>query len=410
MNVADDVEGAGFLLAVVVEAVAGDGLDGVDFAHVAQVVDVTETLLLEVAQAAAQLLAVASDDVPAQVAAVGALGVALLGHGVGHVEHYCHGQHVVLAGQGHQGLAAFLLHVGGIDHGEQPAFQALGHQVVQQLKGVFAGRLVVFIVGHQAPAGIRRHDFRGLEQAPRKRGLARTRAANEEDKGEFGDFEGILGHWKGRSVKLPDYKIKHPTELAPQMAKYHTSAEENEILPNLLGLTDATAIGLAEFEGFLRANITLTESLTPATKFTLDYLLEAHRLALDHLYAFAGRYREVNISKGGFTFPAARFLPASMQQFEREWLLRPLPNDRENLLDLIAGIHGELLFIHPFREGNGRAARLLASLMLVQQGYARPNWAMIDSALFPRYVAAVQQCGLGNYAPMRSLLRQLCPG
>ena len=49
------------------------------------------------------------------------------------------------------------------------------------------------------------------------------------------------------------------------MDKYCASANESEILPNLLGLTDATAIGLAEFEGFLRADIVLTESITLTT-------------------------------------------------------------------------------------------------------------------------------------------------
>ncbi|GAA3968344.1 Fic/DOC family protein [Hymenobacter antarcticus] len=194
------------------------------------------------------------------------------------------------------------------------------------------------------------------------------------------------------------------------MDKYRASAHESEILPNLLGLTDAAAIGLAEFEGFLRADILLTEDLTPATKFTLKYLLDMHRLALDHLYTFAGRYREVNISKGGFAFPAARFLPASMQQFEQEWLHKPLPTDQNDLLDLVGAIHGELLFIHPFREGNGRTARLLANLMLEQQGHERLRWEIIDETAFPRYVAAVQQSGLGNYAPMQTLIRSLYPG
>jgi len=193
------------------------------------------------------------------------------------------------------------------------------------------------------------------------------------------------------------------------MAKYRASADESEVLPNLMGLTDATAIGLVEFEGFLRADIILTEALTPATTFTLHYLLEMHRLALGQLYAFAGRYREVNISKGGFAFPAARFLPASMKQFEQEWLRKPLPNDLAALLYLVGAIHGELLFIHPFREGNGRTARLLANLMLEQQGYARLRWDLIDEAAFPHYVAAVQQSGLGNYVPMQALMRTLYP-
>jgi len=169
------------------------------------------------------------------------------------------------------------------------------------------------------------------------------------------------------------------------------------------------AIGLAEYEGFLRADIVLTEALTSTTRFTLQYLLEMHRLALGHLYAFAGRYREVNISKGGFAFPAARFLPASMQQFEQEWLRKPLPKEPGALLDLVGIIHGELLFIHPFREGNGRTARLLANLMLEQQDQKRLRWELIDEAAFPRYVAAVQQSGLGNYAPMQSLMRALYP-
>lgn len=194
------------------------------------------------------------------------------------------------------------------------------------------------------------------------------------------------------------------------MAKYQATGNEGEILPNRLGLTDAAAIGLAEFEGFLRADITLTEALTPKTNFTLAYLLQMHRLALGHLYAFAGRYREVNMSKGGFAFPAARFLPASMQTFEQEWLLRPLPTNREALLRQLAAIHGELLFIHPFREGNGRTARLLTNLMLEQQGYQRLRWELIDEATFPRYVAAVQQSGLGNYVPMQQLIQTLFSG
>lgn len=49
------------------------------------------------------------------------------------------------------------------------------------------------------------------------------------------------------------------------MDKYRASAHESEILLGLLGLTDATAIGLARFEGCLRADIGLTESLTPTT-------------------------------------------------------------------------------------------------------------------------------------------------
>ena len=50
-----------------------------------------------------------------------------------------------------------------------------------------------------------------------------------------------------------------------------------------------------------------------------------------------------------------------MKTFEDE-ILSKMPDEYDNL-DLlvrdIAMVHGELLFIHPYREGNGRTARVL---------------------------------------------------
>lgn len=87
------------------------------------------------------------------------------------------------------------------------------------------------------------------------------------------------------------------------MNRYTTNGEEGEILPNLLGITDEETLHNAEFEGFLMAEILFTEKLTPKTKFSVKYICDIHRTALKELYSFAGRFRSVNISKGGFVFP-----------------------------------------------------------------------------------------------------------
>ena len=86
------------------------------------------------------------------------------------------------------------------------------------------------------------------------------------------------------------------------MNRYTTNGEEGEILPNLLGITDEETLHNAEFEGFLMAEILFTEKLTPKTKFSVKYICDIHRTALKELYSFAGRFRSVNISKGGFVF------------------------------------------------------------------------------------------------------------
>jgi len=193
--------------------------------------------------------------------------------------------------------------------------------------------------------------------------------------------------------------------------KYDLPDDQGEVLPNLLGLTELRALELAEAEGFLRAEITLYDELNDGTTFDLAYLQRMHRLALGHLYAFAGKWREVNLSKGGFNFPSAKYLDATMQEFERS-MLKPLPDlyeDREALIRDVALVHGELLFIHPFREGNGRTARLLADMMAQKQGYGKLHWERIGRVRFDDYVQAVQQAAVSNRQPMEDIIRSVFP-
>ena len=65
------------------------------------------------------------------------------------------------------------------------------------------------------------------------------------------------------------------------MSKYTTNEEESQYLPNLKGLTRQEEIAEAEFEGFLMAEIMLTEQLTPETCFDCKYICNIHKLALD---------------------------------------------------------------------------------------------------------------------------------
>lgn len=190
------------------------------------------------------------------------------------------------------------------------------------------------------------------------------------------------------------------------MSRYVTNEEESECLPNLQGLTQADEIAEAEFEGFLMAEILLTEQLTSATRFSCRYICDIHKLALGELYAFAGKYRTVNMSKGGFLFPSALYIPESMQIFETE-ILNKLPEhytDRHKLIKDVARVHGELLFIHPFREGNGRTARILANLMVRKEGYKGLRFEKIN---FREYIIAVQHSSEKNYSPMERIIESI---
>ena len=60
-------------------------------------------------------------------------------------------------------------------------------------------------------------------------------------------------------------------------------------------------------------------------------------------------------------------------------------------------VHGEFLFIHPFREGNGRTARILANLMSRKQGFDALRFELITEKDFPLYVKAVQSIAQKDY-------------
>ena len=74
----------------------------------------------------------------------------------------------------------------------------------------------------------------------------------------------------------------------------------------------------------------------------------------------------------------------------------------EDVLKKIATVHLELLFIHPYREGNGRTARLVATLMALPAGYNGLNWEIAE-ARFADYIKALQTLSLEL---MTNILRQ----
>jgi cell filamentation protein len=106
-------------------------------------------------------------------------------------------------------------------------------------------------------------------------------------------------------------------------------------------------------------------------RFTAADVRRIHKIWFEPIYGWAGKYRQVNLSKGDFPFAAANQIPKLMMEFEKGPLREYTPcrfTGMSEIARAIAVVHAELLLIHPFREGNGRAARLLAVLMALQAG------------------------------------------
>jgi cell filamentation protein len=81
--------------------------------------------------------------------------------------------------------------------------------------------------------------------------------------------------------------------------------------------------------------------------------------------------------------------------------------DAEDQARALAVVHAELILIHPFREGNGRCARLLAMLMGLQAGLPALDFGGVRGLEKRRYIAAVQAGLDRNYEPMTGVFRRI---
>ena len=107
---------------------------------------------------------------------------------------------------------------------------------------------------------------------------------------------------------------------------------------------------------------------------------------------------------------AAARVPALMEQFERDVLARYTPcnfRERVEVAHALAGTHVELVLIHPFREGNGRLARVLSTLLALQAGLPLLDFGLITGERKETYFAAVQAGPDKNYKPMEQLFAEI---
>ncbi len=182
------------------------------------------------------------------------------------------------------------------------------------------------------------------------------------------------------------------------------------VLKNLRSISVKQAIDEAETRELYRATDELTEIYDQNHQFTAADICSIHRDWLGTIYEWAGKYRQVTISKGKFTFALPKFIPRLMADFEKQELARYTPcnfKSRKKQIQALAIVHTELLLIHPFREGNGRFSRLLAMLMALQARLPPLDFSEFEGERKEEYFAAVRTGLDKNYKPMEKVFNDV---
>ncbi|MFH0973558.1 MAG: Fic family protein [Candidatus Micrarchaeota archaeon] len=131
-------------------------------------------------------------------------------------------------------------------------------------------------------------------------------------------------------------------------------------------------------------------------------VLEIHALILDRIDPTgAGFYRHerVRITGSDFSPPSSEKVPALMTEFAASF--KTEPKDLLASIEFSAFAHFKLVDIHPFIDGNGRAARLLMNLFLMRHGFPP---AVILKNDRPRYYASLDAAHKGDLQPFVELV------
>lgn len=183
----------------------------------------------------------------------------------------------------------------------------------------------------------------------------------------------------------------------------------DRVLRNLLGIVRVRNMEQAESEQLERIQREAVARYERTHRFRTSDIRELHRLWLRPIYSWAGEYRAVDLGKGGFVFAHAARIPLLMEEFERGALFRRTPcngGDPAEVAAALAEVHAELILIHPFRDGNGRLARMLAVLMALQAGLPELDFAPLAGRGKRRYVAAIHAAMGCDYEPLQGLFRR----
>lgn len=155
----------------------------------------------------------------------------------------------------------------------------------------------------------------------------------------------------------------------------------DEVLPNLLGITDAATLRAYELEvSALRVKEIADAPQRFAGDFDFPHLQRLHGHILGDVYAWAGEIRDEETGAMGMAHCRVEFLHDQIRHtFGQIAAALPLPSDPDKAAAAVAEMWGETTALHPFRDGNSRSQTVLFDMMLTAHGHA-PDWTRIDAA------------------------------
>jgi cell filamentation protein len=167
------------------------------------------------------------------------------------------------------------------------------------------------------------------------------------------------------------------------------------VLENKLNITDQVELARTEEKISKQKAKQLFDSgnIRQVKSGTFKGLAYIHDYLFSDIYDFAGKIREVNISKEDFRCVPVMYLESALEKISR------MP---QSTVDEIIEKYVEMNIAHPFREGNGRATRIWLDVMLKTELKQVIDWNGVGKDV---YLSAMKRSAV-NALEIKTLLKQ----
>lgn len=169
------------------------------------------------------------------------------------------------------------------------------------------------------------------------------------------------------------------------------------------GITTQAELNAAEAMNIRKAAVKYLIARPPARRapFDVRWMMRVHKEMFGDVWAWAGTLRTVELNLGS---PAQR-VEVDLHELEADlkaWASFGMP-----LIEQAARLHHRAVSVHPFLNGNGRWARMLASVWLRRHGASATMWPEATiaerSVIRDAYLASVRDADRGDYGALIEL-------
>jgi cell filamentation protein len=167
---------------------------------------------------------------------------------------------------------------------------------------------------------------------------------------------------------------------------YTYTDPETGLLRNLQNISDPEVLLFVESSVVTKRLQEFYEN--PIKVKGVESLFEIHKHLFQDIYVWAGKKRNVEISKDGKQFfptthfnNAYRFIDSLITDFKE------IPKDnKRSIAEKLAEILDNVNYLHPFREGNGRTQREFLRLLAIEKGLILNLNPPDNKSVFERYM------------------------